>query len=123
MPLRLHMAAHHAERPNRLARMRQEARDQGMERALSWREEIGVALDKREATAAILQREACSRYDDVGAERIKRGLDEAHHHPVGVGGAEIGGIAAQRIANLGQQRLLANQRATACGVRFGKQFS
>ena len=45
------------------------------------------------------------------------------HHPVGVGGAEIGGIAAQRIANLGQQRLLANQRAAARGVRLGKQFS
>ena len=93
-----------------------------MERALARREEIGVALGERETVAAILEREARPRHDDVRAEGMECGLDVAHHHPVGVGGAEIGRIAAQRITHLGQQRLLADQRAAFRGVCLGKQL-
>ena len=98
MALRLHVAAHHAEAHLRLAVFREERRDDGVERPLARRHAVRAGRIEREAVAAVLHRDAPFRHDDARAEAHVVALDEAHHHPALVGGAEIDRAALGRMA-------------------------
>ena len=52
-----------------------------------------------EVGAAVLQRDAGARDDDAGAEAHVVGLDEADHHAVAVGRAQV-----DRAARVGRRR-------------------
>ena len=55
VPLRLHRAAHHAERPEQRATLQKHAGDDRVERPLARREPVGVAIVLDEAGRAILE--------------------------------------------------------------------
>src|SRR5690606_40509553 len=91
--LRLHRAAHHAIAQPGLAARRHERRDDGVERTLARREAVRVAWLEHELLAAVLQDEAQPRRRHAAAHAAIVGLDQRHHHAVGIGGGEIDGVA------------------------------
>ena len=105
VPLRLHVAAHHAKAHDRLAALGQESRDDGVERPLAGRDLVGPRL-QAEAVTAVLQADAEGRLDAAGAEAHVVALDEADHHPVLVGRRQIDGAALDRVAGAEVLRLL-----------------
>ena len=57
---------------------------------------FGFAGSRREAVAAVLQRDARAGHDHARAEAQVVALDEADHHAVAVGRGEVDGAAARR---------------------------
>src|SRR6185503_6263861 len=94
--LRLHRAAHHAERHHRLPVARDEARDDRLVGTLRRPDAVRVAGLHDEGRAAVLQRDAV--HDDAGAEAHVIRLDHRHHHAARVGGGEIHRAALGRLA-------------------------
>ncbi len=96
---RLHVAAHHAEAHPGLAAPGREARDDGLERPLARRIDVGMAVPQREQLAAILEHEAEPVRHQAGAHAAEVRLDHRHHHAGRVGDGEVGGVAvAGRVA-------------------------
>ena len=93
MALRLHVAPHHAERHQRHAVLRHERGNDGVERPLARLQVVGMTFLEREQGPAVLQAES-----EVG-NRVSRAepgvvaLDQRHHHPPRVGGAQERGLA------------------------------
>jgi hypothetical protein len=83
--LRLHVAAHDAEAHLRLAVLGEEGGNDGVERALSGRDDVRALRVEREAVAAVLHRDAPAGHDHARAEAHVVALDEAHHHAALVG--------------------------------------
>ena len=89
MPLRLHVATHHTKTHARFAVLRQETRDDGLERPLSALHHIRVIGVQREAMAAVLQADAGTWHNDATAKTHVVGLDQTDHHAGLVGGGEV----------------------------------
>jgi len=104
---RLHMAAHHAKRPNRPVVASQEGRDDRVVGTLARLQPVWVPRLQREPVAAVLQRDAPAGHDDTRAEAQEVRLDHAYHPPLAVGGAQVDGAAARRLTG----RRLARGRA------------
>mmetsp|Transcript_19740 Transcript_19740/g.78614 ORF Transcript_19740/g.78614 Transcript_19740/m.78614 type:complete len:568 (+) Transcript_19740:124-1827(+) len=98
LALRLHEAAHDAEREPRLVVLEGEARHDGVVRPLPRRVDVGVVLLEREQSAAVLQREAADR--ELRAEAVVVGLDERDHVAVLRRGGQVG-----RVAERGQREV------------------
>ena len=96
--LRLHVATHHAEAHHRLSVLRQESRDDGVERALARAHQVVAAGVERETVAAVLQAQPVARDDHTRAEAHVVALDEADHHAAGVGRGQIDGAALRQVA-------------------------
>ena len=86
--LRLHVAAHEAERHERLAVLHHEAGNDGVERPLAGRIDVGGLGIERIQLAAILEHEAQMIRDQARAHAAIVGLDQRDHHAVLVGGGE-----------------------------------
>ena len=69
-----------------------EAGNDGLERALAGRVDVGMAVLQREEFAAILEHEAEAVGDESRAHAAEVGLDLRDHHAGGVGDGEIGGV-------------------------------
>ena len=100
LALRLHGAAHHAERHPGLAVPDRETGDDGLEGPLARRIDVGMAVGQGEQLAPVLEHEA-QRLRPIVRRQARAhaaivGLDPADHHPVAVGDAEIGGVAVVR---------------------------
>src|ERR1700730_498301 len=76
LPDRLILSAHHAERHHRAAIFGREARNDGVQRPLAWRDAIGMAGLNAEAATAILQENARLVGDDRRAEGMRDRIDE-----------------------------------------------
>ncbi len=96
MTLRLHRAAHDAERQLDGSVPLGEPRDDRVERPLAPRHDVGMLGPRGEPGAAVLQRDAGVGDDDPRAEAVVVGLDEGHHPPLVVGGGQVDGAAAGR---------------------------
>jgi hypothetical protein len=70
-----------------------EAGDDGLERALAGRIDIGVSILQGEELAAILKHEAEAVGDQTRAHAAKVRLNDRDHHAVLVGGAEVRGVS------------------------------
>ena len=77
VPLRLHVAPHHAEAEPGLAVLGDEAGDDRVERPLVRLEAVGVRRVEREQAAAVLEREAEVARDVARAEAVEVALDQA----------------------------------------------
>src|ERR1051326_1963610 len=76
MSLRLIIAAHDAERPDRLAVLKQHAGNQRMERSLSRGYDIGMPRIQFKQCAPILQDNACITRDESRTKALKKAIDE-----------------------------------------------
>ena len=74
---------------------------------LARRDDVHVGRIQGEESTTILQVDPPARHRDPGSEPRPVRLDEAHQHPVRVGGAQIGGPGQRRVLpsdrQLGQQ--------------------
>ena len=127
MALRLHRAAHHAEAGIRLAALGDERRDDRLERALARCVAVGMVLLQHEHLATILQDEAQPRRRHAAAHAAVIGLDQRHHHAVGVSHGHVDGVALLQLLRRARlhflQRLVhRDQRAALCGVVLGNQL-
>ena len=95
---RLDRSSHHAERRQRRAVARDEARNDRVERPLAAADFVRMIALERKAGAAILQADAGARHDDAGSESHVVRLDQRHHHAGLVGCAKVHGAAARRLA-------------------------
>ena len=93
MALRLHAAAHQAQRHERLAVLLHEGRNDGVEGPLGGFVSIGVRRIEAEQFAAVLEHEARSRRDQPAAHATIVRLDQANHHAVAIDHGKIGGVA------------------------------
>jgi len=93
LALRLHVAAHDAERKPGHAVSGGEAGDDGLEGAFAGRVDVGVAVLQGEKFAAILEHEAKAVGYQTRTHAAKVRLNDGNHHAVLVGGAEVRGIA------------------------------
>ena len=78
--------------------LREEGRDDGVERPLAGRDDVGAAGIEAEAVAAVLQRQPQPGHHHARAEAHVVALDEADHHAALVGGGEVDGAALDRVA-------------------------
>ncbi|MNT02266.1 hypothetical protein D3C72_1367560 [compost metagenome] len=127
MSLWLHRAAHHAEAGIRLAALGDEGRNDGLERTLARCVAIGMVLLQHEHLAAILQDEAQPRRRHAAAHAAVVGLDQRHHHAVGVGHGHVDRVALFQLLRCTRlhflQRLVhRDQRAALRGVVLGNQL-
>ena len=72
---------------------------------------------ERESGASVLQAEAVAREHDVRTEAHVVGLDQADHHAVGVGRAQVDGAAPSRVAGRRHRRAVSVMQAR--GARPG----
>ena len=124
--LRLHRAAHHAEAQPRLAVLRGERGNDGVERTLARRVAVGMVLAQHELLAAVLQDEAQARRRHAAAHAAVVGLDQRDHHAVGVGGGEVDRVAFVELRgrarlHFAQRGVHRDQRAAFAGVVLGDQ--
>src|SRR3546814_11489693 len=77
------------------------SRDDRVEGALSRRHLVRMAGLKREAGAAVLQRNSGIGNDDARPKPLVIGLNERHHHPVLIGRRQAYGAAGPRLALTG----------------------
>ena len=110
---RLDRAAHDAERRKRRAILREESGNDRVERPLAAPDLVRVAALEREPDTAILQADAGTRNDDARAESHVVRLDQRHHHPGCVGGAQVNGAAVRRLARAEILRALRIDQAGA----------
>ena len=94
--LGLHVTAHDAERAQGLAVPRQEPGNDGVVRVLARRDDVGVALGKGEARAAVLQADARARHEHAGPEALVEALDHGDAVALSIGGAEVDRVPARR---------------------------
>ena len=109
MTLRLHVAPHHAITHDGLAILSQEGRNDGLERLLTRRDQIGSVGTLQigaEAKTSVLQADAISRFNHTRPKAHVIALNEAHHHAVFIGGREVNGAALHRIARFEILRFL-----------------
>ena len=107
MSLRLHSAAHQAERHVRLVaasvsrgvgtRLRDESRNERVKRTLARRHGVRQTWLHRESRPAIVQREPGARHDDPRAEFVEQAVDERHHVAVFVRDREIDRLARRAL--------------------------
>jgi hypothetical protein len=119
LPLGLHVSAHDAEGEPGCAVAGGEAGNDGLEGALAGCVDIGVPILEGEELAAILKHEAEAVGDKAGAHATKVGLNLGDHHAVGVGGAEVSGVAvAGRLAGMdgGEDFVEADELGALFGV-------
>ena len=90
------LTAHHAKRHDRFAVLRQQARNDGVERTFSRRDGIGMTLDEAESRTAVLQQHTRTRGIDAAAEGEEQRIDKGHHVAVAVGDCNIGGVTMDR---------------------------
>jgi predicted dehydrogenase len=98
VPLRLHVAAHHAEAQPGPAVLGDEARDDRVERPLVRLQAIGVARVEREQAAAVLEREAQAVRDVPRAEAVEVALDQADAVEVPVDDRHVDRVGLGRVA-------------------------
>src|SRR6266704_5106855 len=77
---------------------------------------------EREGAATVLQCYARARYHHVRTETVRVGLDQADHHALLICRTEVDGASCQRFARLGEQSLVADQRAPPGSILPGKEF-
>src|SRR6267154_2340286 len=77
----------------RRAVLHDETRDDGLERTLAGRVDVGVAGLEGEELAAVLEGEAETGHRDAGAHAAVVALDQGDHVALGVRGAEGDGVA------------------------------
>src|SRR6266702_4716539 len=77
---------------------------------------------EREGAATVLQCYARARYHHVRTETVRVGLDQADHHALLICRTEVDGASCQRFARLGEQSLVADQRAPPGSILPGKKF-
>ncbi len=104
--LRLDRTPHHAERHQRRAALRHEPGDDGVERPLPRRDDVGARRLQRKGRAAILEADPVGRLDAARPEPLVVGLDERDHHPVRARGCERHRPAFERLAGLGRGGLV-----------------
>ena len=115
VPLRLHRAAHHAEAHGRQPVLRDEAGNDGVERALARPDLVVVVVDQFEIVAAVLQADAGAGHDHARAEALVVRLDVRDHHAVGIGRSQVDRAAATRPAVAGTLRALHVDQLGALG--------
>src|SRR5438552_7005693 len=93
MTLRLHAAAHDAERFPRFAIFHDEAGDDGVKWTLARRVNVRMLRIHREKFATVLKHEAESRHDDAAAHTAVIALDERDHVPFIIGGTQVNRVA------------------------------
>ena len=96
MPLRLHVAPHHAEAQPGLAVLGDEARDDRVERPLARLQAVGVGRVEGEEAAAVLERKAELAGDVVRAEAVEVALDQAHAVEVLVDDGQVDRVGLER---------------------------
>ncbi|MNV38714.1 hypothetical protein D3C71_1302760 [compost metagenome] len=126
MTLRLHRAAHHTEARKRLAALGDERRNDGLERPLARRVAVGVVLLQHEHLTAILQDESQPRRCHAAAHAAIVGLDQRHHHAVGIGHGHVDGVALFQLLRRARLCFLQglvhrDQRTALRGVLLGDQ--
>ena len=102
MALGLHAAPHHTVAHDRLTVFRQERWDDGVERTLTWGNQISGVQAFRigaEIEAAVVQTDAVGRLDHARSKAHVIALNKAHHHAVFVGGREVNGAALHGVAS------------------------
>ena len=118
MALVLHRSAHDAEgHLRRAVGVHGKGRDDGVRGALARPHLVGVTGFGAEAMAAVLQADAGARHHHAGAKAHVVGLDEGHHHPLGVGRRQVHRAAAPRRAvDRGAGALAVDQRGALAQV-------
>ena len=114
MPLRLHVAPHHAEAQPGLAVLGDEAGDDRVEGPLARLEAVGVRRVEGEEAAAVLEREAEVARDVHRAEAVEVALDQADAVEVLVDDGQVDrvGLAPARRGSAGRWR----GRVDQCGA-------
>ena len=109
MALGLHVRAHHAIAHHRLTVFGKEGGNDGVERSLTWRHQIGrvrATCASRESVSSVLQADAELRLNTARTKAHVIALDEAHHHAVFIRSSEINRAALGRVAGFEILRLL-----------------
>jgi len=119
--LRLHEAAHHAERPHRRAVTGQEAGDDGVVGPLARCQGVGVARVQVEVMAPVVQRHACARHHHAAAEAHVVALDQADHVALAVCRREVHRTPGAGGAGLGIEGRLADPVTQPGKVRRRQQ--
>ena len=91
--LRLHVAAHDAERQPRLAVLHHHRRHERVKRTLVRRDLIGVSGPEVEEAAAVLQQDAGVAGHDARAEVVEERLNQRHDVALAVGDGQVDGVA------------------------------
>ncbi len=89
MPLRLHVAAHHAKAHHRLPALSEERGNDGVKWPLARTHKIGRTGLEIEAMAAVLQAHPICRLHAARTEAHVIALDEAHHHAAFIRRCEV----------------------------------
>ena len=106
MALGLHKGPHHAEGPHRLPVPHQEPGDDGVIGPFPSGQAVVAPLVQGEVGPPVLEGDAGPGDGHPRAEGGVVALNEGHHVPLWVGGAQIDRSAAGGIPRLGRQRLL-----------------
>ncbi len=77
---------------------------------------------EREIVTAVMQGDASSRHHQPRPEAHVIALDEGHHIAFIIGGAQIHGAAARRLASHRQRRARAYQLSALVGISIGQQI-
>jgi hypothetical protein len=91
--LRLHVAAHHAERQPGTAVLERHRGHERMQRPLAWSDHVGVRRIEREQAAAVVQDNPGVSCDDSGAEVFEDRLNQRDDVAVAVGGRQVDGVS------------------------------
>ena len=120
----LEIAAHHAERHERLAVFGHKRRNDGLERTFARRVGVGVRGIEVEQFAPVLEHEAQPVGNHAAAHAPVVALDQRNHVTILVGGGQVNCFTGKRVA---RHKIVArpvgvDQFAAFGGVGFGNQF-
>ena len=110
--LRLHRAAHHAERAPQLAVAEQEPGDDRVERPLPRPQPVRMSRLRREAPRPVLEHDPRVAREHAGAPVVVGRLDQRDGVAVAVDHAEVGRAAARRPRGLRLERAVGHDERT-----------